>query len=160
MKKLLASISIAAALGGGAFALNTISPASAVDNTAQSNPATESQGTPAVTKPDGAARAGRRGVRVRVARGAIKVSADTIGIPKANLVAALEDGQSIAQVAEAHNVPTQTVIDALVNAGSTKVDKAVAAGKITQARGDAIKARLPQVAERIVNHVRQQAPAG
>ena len=160
MKKLLASISIAAALGGGAFALNSISPASAVGNAAQSNPATESQASPAATRPDAEAQARRHGRRARVVRGAIKVSADTIGIPKADLVAALKDGQSIAQVAEAHNVPTQTVIDALVNAGSTKVDKAVAAGKITQARGDAIKARLPQVAERIVNHVRQQAPAG
>jgi hypothetical protein len=51
-------------------------------------------------------------------------------------------------------VPTQTVIDALVNAGSTKVDEAVAAGKLTQQRGDKIKAHLPKLAERIVNHVK------
>jgi hypothetical protein len=153
MKKLIASISIAAALGGGAFALNTVGPAGA-----QSNPGTESQ-APSDAPADGSAqRHHRHWRRARVVRGAIYVSAETIGIPKAELVQALRDGQSIAQVAEAHGVGAQTVIDAIVQAGSAKVDKAVAAGKITQERGDAIKARLPQASERIVNHVRQQAP--
>ncbi|MEY2590172.1 MAG: hypothetical protein QOJ67_2156 [Acidimicrobiaceae bacterium] len=149
MKKLIASISIAAALGGGAFALNTALPAGA-----QSNPTTESPSSPAATKPDGAAHAGRHPRRARVIRGAVKVSADTIGIPQADLVSALKDGQSIAQVAEAHGVTTQTVIDALVNAGSAKADEAVANGKVTQAQADKIKARLPQAAERIVNHTK------
>ena len=156
MKKLIASISIAAALGGGAFALNTVGPAGA-----QSNPGTESTAAPEGTSPDGATQQHhRRWRRARVVRGAIYVSAETIGIPRADLVQALRDGQSIAQVAEAHGVSAQTVIDAIVQAGSAKADEAVAAGKITQQRADAIKARLPQVADRIVNHVRQQSPGG
>ena len=162
MKKLIASLSIAAALGGGAFALNSISPASAAGSAAQSDPATESQAGPDATAPAATAsdtgRHGRRhSRRARVLRGAVKVSADTIGIPPAELVAALQDGQSIAQVAEAHGVPTQTVIDALVNAGSAKVDEALAAGTITQPRADAIKARLPELADRIVHHVKPAA---
>ena len=156
MKKLIASISIAAALGGGAFVLNTVGPAAA-----QSTPAMESQSTSDGTTPDGTAqRPHRRWRRARVVRGAIYVSAETIGIPRAELVQALRDGQSIAQVAEARGVSAQTVIDAIVQAGSAKADEAVAAGTITQQRADAIKARLPQVAERIVNRVRQQSPAG
>jgi hypothetical protein len=152
MKKLIASISIAAALGGGAFALSTISPAGA-----QSSPTTESQAGPDTTQSAGTPHARRHARRARIARGAVKVSADTIGIPPADLVQALRDGQSIAQVAEAHGVPAQTVIDAIVDAGSKKVDAAVAAGKLTQERGDKVKAHLPQVAERIVNHVKQGA---
>ena len=156
MKKLIASISIAAALGGGAFALNTVGPAGA-----QSNPATESQASPDGANPDGAAqRHNRHWRRARLVRGAVTVSAKAIGIPRAQLVQALRDGQSIAQVAEANGVTAQTVIDALVQAGSTKVDEAVAAGKLTQERADAIKTRLPKVAERIVNHVRQQTATG
>jgi hypothetical protein len=156
MKKLIASISIAAALGGGAFALNTVGPAGA-----QSNPGTESQATSDSPSPDATApRHHRRWRRARAVRGAIYVSAETIGIPRAELVQALRDGQSIAQVAEAHGVSAQAVIDAIVQAGSAKADEAVSAGKITQERADAIKAHLPQAAERIVNHVRQQAPGG
>src|SRR4051794_1052388 len=152
MKKLIASISVAAALGGGAFALNTISPAGA-----QSAPtASESQSAPEHAAPSGA-HARRRARRHRALRAAVKVSADTIGIPPGELVQDLRNGQSIAQVAEVHNVTTQSVIDALVNAGSARVDKAVAAGKITAERGDKIKARLPKLAERIVNHVKQDA---
>jgi hypothetical protein len=152
MKKLIASISIAAALGAGVFALNTVGPAGA-----QTAPTTsESQPAPANAAPHGA-KARRWARRHRALRGAVKVSADTIGIPPAELVQDLRNGQSIAQVAKAHSVDPQTVIDALVNAGSARVDKAVAAGKITQDQGDKIKARLPQLADRIVNHVKQDA---
>ena len=45
------------------------------------------------------------------------VVADTIGIPVEDLVAALKDGQSIAQVAEANDVERQAVVDALVAHG-------------------------------------------
>ena len=59
--------------------------------------------------------------------------ADTIGIPVEDLVAALKDGQSIAQVAEANDVERQAVVDALVAHGVPE-----------------------QAAERIVDHIRQR----
>ena len=45
------------------------------------------------------------------------VVADTIGVAVEDLVAALKDGQSIAQVAEANDVSAQAVVDALVAHG-------------------------------------------
>jgi hypothetical protein len=63
----------------------------------------------------------------------LAVVADTIGIPAEELVTALKDGRSIAQVAEANDVGRQAVVDALVAHG------------------------VPQkAAERIVDHVRQR----
>jgi hypothetical protein len=150
MKKLIASISLAAVLGGGAFALDTISPAAA-----QSAPPTESPSSSDAPKPDRAAHHRRHWRRARIVRRAVTLSAETIGIPRADLVHALRDGQSIAQVAEAHGVAPQTVIDALVDAGAKRVDEAVAAGTITPEQGERIKARFPEVAERIVNHVKE-----
>jgi hypothetical protein len=47
----------------------------------------------------------------------VAVAADTIGIPGEELVAALKDGQSIAEVAEANDVERQAVVDALVTHG-------------------------------------------
>lgn len=44
----------------------------------------------------------------------LAVVAETIGIEEADLLAALRDGQTIAQVAEANNVGAQAVIDALI----------------------------------------------
>ena len=61
----------------------------------------------------------------------VGVVADTIGIPVEELVAALKDGQSIAQVAEANDVERQAVVDALVAHGVPQ-----------------------QAAERIVDHTR------
>jgi transposase-like protein len=61
--------------------------------------------------------------RARVT-GALGVAAKTIGVSRQDLVAALRSGQSIAQVAHAHNVDPQTVIDAIVKAGSQRLGKA------------------------------------
>ena len=47
----------------------------------------------------------------------VGVVADTIGVSTEDLVAALKDGQSIAQVAEANDVERQAVVDALVAHG-------------------------------------------
>jgi hypothetical protein len=47
----------------------------------------------------------------------VGVVADTIGVSTEDLVAALKDGKSIAQVAEAHDVTAQAVVDALVANG-------------------------------------------
>ena len=47
----------------------------------------------------------------------VGVVADTIGVSTEELVAALKDGQSIAQVAEANDVERQAVVDALVAHG-------------------------------------------
>src|SRR5947209_1984947 len=49
----------------------------------------------------------------------LSVAATTIGISEADLRSAIESGQTIAQVAQAHGVDPQTVIDAMVAAEQT-----------------------------------------
>ena len=80
-----------------------------------------------------------------------------IGIPAKELRQDVKGGQSISEVAESKGVATQTVVDAVVNDLSGKLDKAVTDGKITQERADSIKQRLP---ERITNLVNRHRVAG
>ena len=56
----------------------------------------------------------------------LAVAAEAIGITEDELRAALEDGQSIAQVAEANDVDVQTVIDAMVAAATERLEAAIA----------------------------------
>jgi phage antirepressor YoqD-like protein len=72
------------------------------------------------------------------------VVAKAIGITEAQLTTALAGGQTVAQVAKAHNVPLQTVIDALVADGTSELAAEVTKGTITQAQADAQKAEILQ----------------
>jgi uncharacterized protein (DUF433 family) len=83
--------------------------------------------------------------------GMLATIAGVIGIPEADLVAALQSGQSIAQIATAHNVDPQKVIDALVAAARSKLDAAVAAGMLTQAQEDQMLAIITDAITRLVN---------
>ncbi|HEY2668033.1 MAG TPA: hypothetical protein VGK51_14460 [Actinomycetota bacterium] len=83
--------------------------------------------------------------------GTLSTIAGVIGIPEADLVAALHSGQSLAQIATAHNVDPQKVIDALVAAARTKLDAAVAAGILTQSEEDQILPIITDVITRLVN---------
>jgi hypothetical protein len=186
MKKLIASIAIAAALGGGAFALNTVLPAGA-----QTDTGTQSQTGPDGRHPRGAwakaaldklvqdgtitqaqedaviqalkdARPDRpgRGERFhKLLRATIEVSAETIGITPEELKAELQAGKSIAEVAAEHNVSVDDVKQALVDAATAKINEAVANGRITQERADNLIERLPALVERVVNHHRGDGPA-
>jgi hypothetical protein len=72
------------------------------------------------------------------------VVAKAIGISEADFLTALKGGQTVADVAKAHNVALQVVIDALVADGQAELDAAVKAGTITQAQADAEKTELVQ----------------
>ena len=73
---------------------------------------------------------GRPGGEHRLGKASLSVAADAIGISPQDLLKELRDGQTIAQVAVAHNVPVQTVIDDMVAAANAAIDKAAAEGKI------------------------------
>jgi prolyl-tRNA editing enzyme YbaK/EbsC (Cys-tRNA(Pro) deacylase) len=77
--------------------------------------------------------------------------AEVIGISTDDLRAALRDGQTLAQVAEANGVDPQQVVDVLVANGTERLDAAVAAGRIDQATADERKASLPDRAADLVN---------
>jgi hypothetical protein len=64
------------------------------------------------------------------------VASKAIGISCADMVKAMEGGQSIAQVATGKNVQAQTVIDALVSAEKAAVAQDVQEGLLGQAQAD------------------------
>lgn len=108
--------------------------------------------SPSPTAPT--ATAGRRHA---LRAGVLHVAASSIGIDVKDLVQELRSGKTIAQVAQAHNVDPQKVIDALVSAGNKKIDELVAAGTLDADRAAKLKDKLPWLADRIVNHA---APKG
>jgi transposase-like protein len=90
-------------------------------------------------------------------------SAKTIGIKPRELAMELRAGKTIAQVATAHGVQPQTVIDALKTAATAKIEKAKAAGKISPERATKLEARLDKIVPKFVNdwHLKaKQATAG
>ena len=97
--------------------------------------------TPEAGERDG--RRGRRGCNLDEAAAAI-------GIDEADLRAALDDGDSIADVAEANGVDADTVIDALVDAKADRIAEKVAEGRITQEEADQ---KLADVEARITDRV-------
>ncbi len=72
------------------------------------------------------------------------VAAETIGLDEDALWEALEDGQSIAEIAQAHGVEPQAVIDAVVAAEKEFVDRLVAEGELTQEEADEWLAELDE----------------
>lgn len=82
----------------------------------------------------------------------LSTAAEAIGISDDDLRAALEDGETIAEVAEANGVAVQDVIDALVAEATERLDEAVADGDIDQAEADE---RLADITERITEFVNE-----
>jgi hypothetical protein len=180
MKKLLASLAIVAALGAGAFAISSVLPAGAQSSppsTSSDAPTSHPGGRAAKVKNalDGLVQNGtitqdqenaviqalkdsltsdghgRLGPRARVARGMLKVAADKIGVQPKDLIAARRNGQSIADVANSKGVQPSDVVTAIVDAGNQRIDQALSNGHLQQDRADALKAKLPQLADRVVN---------
>ena len=95
--------------------------------------------------------------RHRIVAGAIDLSAKTIGVTPEVLRQAIASGQSVSDVATAHGVDPKTVVTALVTAGETRIDQAVANHHLDAARAATLKARLPQMAQRFVDFTRSAA---
>ena len=86
----------------------------------------------------------RRRLRIRaLLRGAAGVVTKAIGIDRKTLRDGLRSGMTVAQIATAHNVTPQAVIDALVAAANKKIDAAVQAGKLPATVATRIEQRLP-----------------
>ena len=60
-------------------------------------------------------------------------------------------------VATAHGVDPKTVVAALVTAGDTRIDQAVANHHLDATRAAKLKARLPKAAQRFVDFTRGAA---
>lgn len=86
---------------------------------------------------------------------AFDVVAKALGISQEDLMSALRDGKTIAEIAKEKGVDEQKVIDALVADAKTKTAAAVKDGKITQEQADK---RLENLTERITKFVEEGMP--
>lgn len=81
----------------------------------------------------------------------LSVVADTLGMTEDELRTALEDGQTLADLAGEQGVDVQTVVDALVASHKDRLDQAVAAGDITWEQAEEMLARAEERATALVN---------
>jgi len=81
----------------------------------------------------------------------LDTAATAIGITPDQLRTELQSGKSIADVAKAHDVDPQKVIDALVAAATQKIDAAVSSGKLTPDQATALKNNLSTIVTNVVN---------
>ncbi len=72
----------------------------------------------------------------------LAIAATTIGIDQADLVAALNSGKTIADVAAEKNVALDKIVEAFLAPRAAMLDAAVAAGRITQAQADQVLIRM------------------
>ncbi|MEY2434693.1 MAG: hypothetical protein QOC92_4418 [Acidimicrobiaceae bacterium] len=191
MKKLIATVSIITALGGGAFALNSVLPAGATSNvltqadTQGADPSSDcpaprakfkgvldklvANGTITQEQEDAIIQAfkdakdsnggpgkGRGGPRMKVLEGLAEAAAAKIGVTVDELKAAVQSGQSVADLATAHGVAPADVESAIVEAATAKIDQAVKDGKLTQTMADKLKAHVPDAAHRFVTHIKPE----
>jgi hypothetical protein len=127
MKKMVASVAVAGAMTAGTVGF--AGAAFAAEDAGGGKPAATADGHPRW----------RKVVRHRAAR----IVAETLGVSRADLRAALRSGQSINEYTASLGKDPQAVKDALVNKANEFADRAVANGRIDQARADEIKANAP-----------------
>jgi len=177
MKKLFGFLAIVAALGASAFAISTVLPAgaqsgppstsstapqgkgggraaakSALDGLVQKGTINQDQENAVIQALKGALTGPRPGrLHQRIVGGMLKVAADKIGVQPKDLIQARRNGQSIADVANAHQVNPSDVVNAIVTAADQRIDQAVANGRLPQDKADDLKAKVPQLADKFVN---------
>jgi len=78
-------------------------------------------------------------------------TAAQIGVTKAQLAVETARGRSIAQVAAQHGVTLAVIKTTLVNVGDADLQKATAAGTVTQANANQIVSTIPQLMEQFLN---------
>jgi polyhydroxyalkanoate synthesis regulator phasin len=80
--------------------------------------------------------------------GLVSIAADEMDMSLSDLLTELEDGKSIANVAEENGVDTQDIVDAYLAQIQENLDEAVAEGNMTQTQADY---RLQQAEERVTD---------
>ncbi len=80
--------------------------------------------------------------------------AELVGTDSDGLKAALAEGQTLAEIAEANDVDPQSVIDALVEAANERIDAAVVAGKLSEDDAEVKRSESAEKIEQLVNEGR------
>ena len=91
----------------------------------------------------------------RAADGRLALTAEVLDMPMEDLVAALKEGQTIAEVAAAQGVDTQAIVDAHLEALSERLDRAVENGRMTEKQA---QWRLEQAQTQIERFIEEGHP--
>ncbi len=88
----------------------------------------------------------------------LETIAEALGMTTEDLMSELQDGQSVAEVAEAQGVDLDTVVDAVLAEIEERLDTLVENGRLTQEEADE---RLENARERVTERMNQtRTPAG
>jgi predicted DNA-binding protein (UPF0251 family) len=94
----------------------------------------------------------RAGVRAGAFVDAAKVTADVSHVDVATVRSELEQGKSLAQIAEEHGVSRDALKAAITNALNQQLKAAVSSGKITQATADQVAQRFTNNLDALIDH--------
>jgi hypothetical protein len=81
----------------------------------------------------------------------LDTAADYLGMSEANLRAALDDGETLAQLARARDKSVAGLVDAMTKSATAELNEAVESGRLTDAQRDSIVAGLKERVTDLVN---------
>lgn len=84
----------------------------------------------------------------------LKVVAETLGLTEQEIVEAISNGQTLAELAEANGSSAEELVDAILAEIKTKLDEKVAAGDLTQEEADAKYAEAEERTTEFVNNTK------
>jgi hypothetical protein len=91
----------------------------------------------------------------------VKITAEVTGLSEDEVLAALEDGRSVAEIAAAQGVDVQEIVDAAVAEAETRLQEAVDDGRLTETQMDQMLERLAeQLPERLEQAWQPGGPMG
>lgn len=90
--------------------------------------------------PPGPGGGGRPGARLIAARALLRELSEQTGLDRCEVLAALAEGQTPAEIATENGVDPQDIVDALLARLQERLDIAVERGRLTQERADALMA--------------------
>ncbi len=77
-------------------------------------------------------------------QGLVKITAEVTGLSEDEVIAALEDGQTLAEIAEGAGVEPQEIVDAAIAEAESRLQEAVDEGRLTEERMDEMLERLAE----------------
>lgn len=110
--------------------------------------------------PDLSDRPHRPGRHFPMLVGAVESLAELLGLTEDEVKEALRSGDTVAEIAGANGVDSQSVIDGLVADAQAKLAEAVTNGRLTQEQADEIAANLKERITTFVNEGRPIGPRG
>lgn len=107
--------------------------------------------TAAVALANGRGGGGWRGMGAISAAYLVRTLSTLTGLDVATIRTELQNGRSLAQIAAAHGSSGDALVQAVVDAAKTRLDRAVSNGRLTQAEADQMLATIRERATTLVN---------